>query len=205
DPLAGARNERDRLNDVLKPRAVGPRHAPEHLERQLRQPIAKLGDLKVVEDHVSRATISWRVGASLDAFNERVRRLIGGAPMQAHGVAAHIERLAVRPDAADAIDHTFAKPHRKIRIIGVSGRLDRSSAAAETLSTATAARFGLGHLLELGRPDDLSGDTHAAGDLRNRRAFGRSLDLQIVEARAFLLLRTGTEKLRIDVASGDRR
>jgi len=41
-------------------------------------------------------------------------------------------------------------------------------------------------LPEVGRPDDLPGDPHPVGDLEDRRALGRSLNLQAVETRPFL-------------------
>ena len=110
--------------------------------------------------------------------------------MPAPGDAGEVHTVAVGPDAADAGDRTFAERDREGGEVEVLGGLD---AAASAAALAAALAGGLGLLAEVGRPDDVAAEPHAAVEPRDDRALGGGGDAQGVEPRAFDALAGASE------------
>ncbi|MNI03374.1 hypothetical protein D3C73_562750 [compost metagenome] len=144
---------------------------PEHLERQLRRPVAPGVQRQILEHHIGRAAIGRR--PPLHRLDQRVRQLVLRPAMQPHGHARHVHRLAVGPDPADPVDRPLAQGHGEAQRIGVVDRL----------LTALAARALLLALQEARGPDHLPDHPRPAEDAGHRRPLGRGLQLQPLQPR----------------------
>ena len=84
------------------------------LERQLRNPVAEARERQALEHDIRQPAIGRRIIRALLRNDQVVWQLILAAAMNPNGEAQHIERLAVRPDAADVADLAFAQSDREI-------------------------------------------------------------------------------------------
>ena len=136
----------------------------DHLERQIGNAVAKVGQLQVFEHGIGQSPVGRATRRAFGGGQQRIGRLIARAAVQAEGSAHfHIagraaQQLAVGPDPADRADRPAAERHREtgsIRIIG-----DRGAAFAAALLFAV--------LGQIGRPDDLSRHAHPPEMARQR-------------------------------------
>ena len=172
-------------------------HRPHHLERQLRNAIAEIGERQPLEHDISEAAISRR-GAVL-GDNQRIGGLLFAAVMDSIADAIEIERLAVRPDAQHLADFALAQPDREIGEIGIGRRADRTAAHAAFAAPGLAC---VDNFLELSRPDHLPSDAHAPVSARDRRALARRHDFEI--GKAWPLHRTvAVEQRAVEQAAGN--
>ena len=178
--LAGCRDHGDRLRETFCRVRIGKR--VEHLETHLRDAVAVVAERQVLEDDIGRAAIGWRVGRAHLRGDERIGRLALVARIPAPCDPGGVQQLAVGPDAANAGDRPLAERDREGRVVEVFGGLDL---AATPAALAAALRGGLRLLAEIGRPDDVATDPHAAVEARDHRTFGGRGDAQIVQPRAF--------------------
>ncbi len=169
--FARSRNHGDGANQPFGGVGIGER--PKHLEGQLRQAVAVIGERQFLEHNVSRATIGRRIGRAHPGGNEGVCGLVLVAGIPAPGNAGGVEQLAIGPDTADPGDRTFAERDRKARVIEIFGGLHLGATTAHRKSLAATLRGGSALLAEVGRPDDVAADAHAAIEPGNDGAFGR--------------------------------
>ncbi|EGF95348.1 proteophosphoglycan ppg4 [Brevundimonas diminuta ATCC 11568] len=148
-----------------------PLRPPEHLERQLRRPVAIGVQRQILEHHIGRPAIGGR--PPLHRLDQRIGRLIFRPAMQTHRHARHIHRLAVSPDPADPVDRPLAQGHGEAQRIGVVDRLLAALAARPLLLPLQKAR-GPDHLPDHPRPSE---------DAGHRRPLGRGLQLQPLQPR----------------------
>lgn len=189
--LARARDEADALDALIEARRLA-RRGTHDLERELRHGIAEALQRHVLEHDIGKPAIGRRVLCAFDGFDQRVGRLIFRACVQPPGEFGQVQRLAVGPDAPDARDLAFAQADREgERVAKVGDGRARPALAADI------ACFGA--LLEARGPDHLPGDAHAAEHRRDRGAFGRTLQMQVGQPRAFVVRRQ-PEQLLIDRA-----
>ena len=111
--LARGRDQRDGADQALGGLAVEDR--AEHLEGELRQPVAEALERQLLEDDIGRAAIGRRVRRAHLRRDERIGVLVLAAEMDAHGHAVEAHRLAVGPDAPDAGDRALAERDREAR------------------------------------------------------------------------------------------
>ena len=159
------------LQPVLQPR-LRPSRPPEHLEGQLRRPVAIRGQRQILEHHIGGAAIGR--GHPLDRLDQRIRRLVVRAAMHPHRHAAQVHRPPVGPDPPDPVDRPLAQRHGKAQRIVI---VDRPR-------PALAARRRGPPLLEARRPDPLTGHPGAPEHTGHRRTVGRRLDLQRLQPRS---------------------
>ena len=156
-----------------------------HLERELRNAVAEIGERQPLEHDIGEPAIGRRVALlarrSADPASALRRRC------RCDRETGEVERLAVRPDAHHRADRPFAQADREdwqsrcrsvVLVVTVS-----PPPLPPPLSVRLRRRD---HLFELGRPDHLAGEPRAAVDARDRRALGRGHHVEIGEARAFL-------------------
>ena len=199
--LARGRDQRHGAHQALGRLAVEDR--PEHLEGELRQPVAEALERQLLEDDIGRAAIGRGVRRAHLRGDERVGLLALAALVQPQGDAVAAHELAVGPDAADAGDRSLAERDREAREVEVLGDL---GAAASAAALAAALLGGAGLLAEVGRPDDVAAGAHRAVDARDHRALGRGGDLQGVEPLAGdpLRRRHRGDEPGVDRGAGDR-
>ena len=159
--LAGGRDHGD---GAVSPRRFGIGERAEHLEGELRHAVAEGRERQLLEDDIGGAAIGGRVGRAHLRGDERIGCLGLVARIPAPGDAGEVHRLAVGPDAADAGDRALAERDGEAGVVEVLGRLDLAAPAA----LAAALRGGLRLLAEIGRPDDVAADAHAAVEPRDR-------------------------------------
>src|SRR5262249_22809548 len=106
--LAGAGPKDDRLRQRLERGPVF-RDRAEDLELELRNAVAEGFERQILEDNVSEAEISGGRALALDRLDRTIGGLIIRSGMNAEREAGGINQLAVRPDASDARDRTFAE------------------------------------------------------------------------------------------------
>ena len=175
DRLPGAGDQADGLQLVLQPHGLArPDRPPEHLDIDRRRAVAEGREVEVLEDEIGEAAIGRRV--ALYGADERVRCLVRAAEIGANGQPAHIQRLAVGPDASNPVHRPLAQADREGEGIGVS--VGGAAGAPAAGGFAAAAALVDAALLEARRPDDLSADAGAAEGQRDRRAFRGGVQLQ---------------------------
>ncbi len=143
----------------------------DHLEGELRDAVAEIGERQVLEHHVGEAAIGRRVLGPLLGDDQRVGRLVGAAGMDPHGEADLVDLPAVRPDPADAGDLALAQADREVGEIGVAGR-DGLLAAQALGGRRGALHRGVGDLQRTRRPDQAAADPRPAVDPGDRVALG---------------------------------
>ena len=145
----------------------------QHLERELRHPVAKLRKREVFHHHIGRAAIGGHPVRALDRGDGRVGLLVRRAPVNAHVQIVRGNLLPIRPDTPDAGDLPFAERDGKADGIAVLGVLWRRRAAL-------AAAADLGDFLELRGPDDMPRQSHPPVKLRDRRPLARACQAKAI-------------------------
>jgi hypothetical protein len=102
--LARSRDQTDPLQHLLQP--VAGRLA-EHLETQLRRPVAERPQRQVLEHDIGPAAIGGR--RPLYGLDQGVRRLVCGPAVHPHRHPGLVHGLSVGPDPADPVDLAFAQ------------------------------------------------------------------------------------------------
>ena len=105
--LARGRDQRHGADQALGRLAVEDR--AEHLEGELRQPVAEALERQLLEDDIGGAAIGRGVRRAHLRRDERVGLLVLAALVQPQGDAVAGHELAVGPDAADAGDRSLAE------------------------------------------------------------------------------------------------
>ncbi len=191
----GAGDQRDTAHPASK---IGyivdirPLRRTQHLERELRHPVAECAKLQVLEDHICDTAIGGHHARALDRLHLRVGRLILGPGIdpQRHVIARDFD--TVGPDPADAGDLALAKRHRQIHRIGIFRHPRRRRRAFAT--TAGGARG----FKEARRPDHLPRHPHPAPKLPDWRTFGRSGQPKAVDLPGLDGLRSRPQKPLVD-------
>ena len=219
DELARARNERHRPHQLLEivDRA-------EHLEIELRQPVAEIGKRHGVEHDIGGAAIGRRlVAAAFLAGDQPVGVLVLVAAIDPDRVVGLVELLTVGPDAPDARDFPFADGIGRVGVIAVLDALHGFALALRVRAwliedvlaafrLAAAGRLGGDDhvLFEARRPDELTGQPHTPIDARQRRTLARRAELEVEQARALVDTRLSrgvrerTEQRLVDDGAADR-
>ena len=184
DELSGPRYQTDPLQPVFQP-GHRPARPAEHLEPQLRHPVAIGPQRQVLEHHIGRAPIGR--SAPLHRLDQWIRRLSGPAPVQPHRHTRQIHRLPVRPDPANPVDLALAQGHGEAQRIVVFHR-PRS---------ALAGRGRPAPLEEARGPDHLTGHPRPPEHTGHGRALRRALHPQRFQPRPPLSrgLQTGNHPL----------
>ena len=194
--LGGAGDQRDGAHHPFEP----PERA-HHLERELRNAVAEIGEREALKHHIGEAAISRHIARALARDDERIRRLALGSGVKAQRHAIQIERLAVGPDARDTPDRPGAEADREIGEIAVGGRVGGDARRALAACGVASERDDF---LKLGRPDHLTGKPCTAVDARDRRAFGRGHHVEVGKAWPFDLERRPAEQRVVDDVAADR-
>ena len=118
--LGRAGDQRDRAHHVLEP----PDRA-HHLERELRNAVAEIGERQPLEHDVGEPAIGRRVACAFARDDQRIGRLRLAAGVDAIVEAGEVEQLAVGPDAPDAADRPFAQADREVGEVAVGRRAGR--------------------------------------------------------------------------------
>ena len=103
-----------------------------HLKRKLRNPVAKLGEVKIFDYHIGRAAIGGHSARAFDSLNFGIGQLIFRAVVDTHRQAIARQLYAVCPDPADMGDLPFTKADRKVDRISVVHLLRLGRAAFAT-------------------------------------------------------------------------
>jgi hypothetical protein len=177
-----------------------PADGADHLEGEVRHPVAELRQRQPLEDDVCRVPIGRGLAIALLGLDQAVGLLPRRAAVEAVTGVTEVERLAIGPDPVDAGDRPLAQPDREIGEVAVllERRLARPALAAASL------RLFLAHLLlEACRPDHLASDPHPPIDPRDRRSLARGLDVEVGEAPA-LDRPFGREQRLVERIAGNR-
>ena len=177
---------------------------PEYLEGKLRDAVSVGCERQSFKDDVGDTAKGRCIACAVARLDETVGELRLAARVHAVDDVGEIHLLAVDPYAAKSRDLAFRDGDREVGEVAViDGR--RRSAAAESLTRA-AGRAAHHLFLEVGRPDDLATETHAAVDARNGRPLGRRGDVQVAEARTLVCSAAagGTEQCLVDETAGER-
>ncbi len=193
--LAGAGDQRHAGQTAFERARIGER--AKDLEGKLRDAVAEIGELQILEHDIGEIAEGRRVIGAFDVGDQRIGRLRRAAGMKARRDLRQVEQIAVGPHPADP-RHRSAEPDREGDRIGVVGLADRGRADA---LAAAAGRGGRGLLVAAG-PDDLARQPHAAIEAGDRRAFGRGLERGVGQART-IGVAAGRDG-RVDLASGQR-
>ena len=145
----------------------------QHLERELRHPVAKLRKREVFHHHIGCAAIGRHPVRALDRGDGRVGLLVRRASVNAHVQIVRGNLLPICPDTPNAGDLPFAERDGKADGIAVFGGLWRRRAAL-------AAAADLGGLLKLRGPDDMPRQSHPPVKLRDRRPLARACQAKAI-------------------------
>ena len=200
DELAGAGNEGDGADARLE-RVDG----AVHLEGELRDAVAEVGERQALEHDVGDAAVGRRVAGTFLGFDEAVGGLRLAPRIEAVGEGCEVELLAVGPDAAHAGDLALGHGDGEAGVVAVLGGSGARALADGALAAAAALGGGDHLLLEVGGPDDLSADACAAVKARDGRTLRGACDAQFGEAGAIerARLARGAEQRAVDERAGE--
>ena len=153
---------------LLKPLASGPF---QHLETQLRRPVAIRPQRQVLEHHIGHAAIGRR--RALHCLDQRIGHLRRRSAIDPHRHAAQVHQPPVGPDPLDRVDLALADRHGEAQRIGGLDRARSALAAAVLVPALQKAR----------RPDHLARHPHPPQHAVHRRALGRGLQPQSLQPR----------------------
>ena len=201
DELAGAGQQTDRAQGVGHVVGVQNRRAADDLGRDLRHAVAEVVERQQLEDEVAGAAIGRDVAGPLDALDPPVGRLALGSVVEASGILAEVELVAVGPDAAEGdIVAAFAKCHREGQFEG--RHLGRR---AEPLAGTALSLLARLDRLELRAPDDVAAEPHPPPELADGRALFGVGDRHLVTLRRPIAARgEGVRQDPVDDPAADR-
>ena len=138
---------------------------PEHLEGELRQPVAEALERQLLEDDIGGAAIGRRVRRAHLRRDERIGLLVLAARDAARMVTPSrligLPSAQMRPMPVIGPSQSATAKRGEVEVLG-----DLGAAASAAALAAAALVGGPGLLAEVGRPDDVAADAHA----RRRRA-----------------------------------
>ena len=169
DELAGAGDQGDGAHAGLE-RIDG----AVHLEGELRDAVAEVGERQALEHDVGDAAVGRRVAGTFARLDQAVGGLRLAAGVEAVGDGGEVELRAVGPDAADAGDLALGQRDGEAGVVAVLGGAWSWAPADAALAAAAALRGGDHLLLEVGGPDDLAAEARAAVEARDGRALATS-------------------------------
>jgi hypothetical protein len=192
--LAGAGDHLERADPAVQ--AVD---GADHLEGELRDAVAEIGEGQALEHHVGEAAIGRRGLRPLLGDDQRIGRLIRAAGMDADGEADLIDLPAVRPDPADAGDFRLAQAHREVGEVGVAGG-DGLLAAQALGGGGGALHRGVGDLQWARRPDQAAADPGPPVDPGDRVALrgGEAADIGEPRPRDEARMRPGAGQRTVE-------
>ena len=198
-PRAGdQRHPRDGMAQVRHIADPRPLRRAEHLEAELRHPVAIGAKRQVLENHIGKAPIGGRHPRPLDCLDLRIGKLIRGARIDAHRHSAQRDLGPVGPDPPDPRDLAFAKRDGKADRIAVFRDL---GLFRRTLATAAADR---GAVQKARRPDDLARDPHPAPDLPDGRTLAGAGQAKAVDLARLYRARTAAHQALVDDPANGR-
>ena len=190
--FAGPRHQR---HTWQSPRHVAFRSAllrfnrPDHLERQLRHPVAEPRQHQVFQHNIGGPAIGRHAACPLNRLDQRIGHLICPALIHPHRQVLGGDFLAIGPNAANPRDLAFAQGNRQTDRIGVLP-LNRPTALAAT---------GFGEMfLETGGPDHMPANPNAPVHFLKRPPFLRPHQPEPVHAAGLNRLAALAEQMFVN-------